>query len=1200
MQNLLLTIAGAIILAVAAAFAAPFVVDWTQWRSTFEAQAARTLGAPVVIRGPIDAQILPTPRVVLRDVSIGVDGSGTGLSVAELSGRLNLGALMRGEVVADHVSLVRPRARLVVDASGRLSLPTGVTTPTGFTVASLAVTSGAIELVDRANERTLKLDEVDLTGEVGGPTGPVRLEGEANAAGLRRRVRLNLAQFAADGTAKMRLGAQNVGSPLSIDADGVLSLAGGTPGFRGRAALVRTAAPAVPATAGDLLKAWSLSATVEATPQAVAATGLSLTLDAAERPVALSGSARLVGAGPGNPESRLDLSLSARQLDLGAMTGGATPLAATDALARLLLPLADVASSGTLDLSSDTVLLAGAAARDVKAGLDWSPGGWRARTLEARLPGGAKIALAGSLPRVAATDDPNAALFGGTVRLEAQDLPGFVAWVAPQSPGVVASLPAGAARLSAELSVSAGGFALDKLDLAAGDSRFAGTAAYTLPAGAARGRVDAALTTSDVDLDALLPPMRRLIGLGAEAIDLNLSLGGRQVRFAEASAGSLDIILKGGADGLRIERLAVEDFAGLDLTGTGRLSTPGADSTGDARFDARLSGKRAEGLPALARAFGLTQIEPFLAATKASLAPVDLKVALTVQEGRTRVEAGGRLGGLSGTGQVGFSAVDAPEGRVQVDASDAGAVLAGLGVPGLRADLGAGRLVLDLSRRLDATLDLAGARLHAQGRASLDANGRIDPELALTLESADLAALLPVVAAAGPGPVPVRFAGTLGREGESWEFKGLSGTLGGQRLDGALAYTPGEPVRAELSTPRWSVARVMALVVGAAGSGEAEGWPRGRFGPAALDGLAAEVRLGVGRFDLPGGLALDDAKIDARLADGRLAVESAGGRLAGGRFSGRFNLVRAGEAVQFDGRLALADADSAALLAAFGVTQPAAGGRVTATADLTGRGNSPFALASQLQGQGSLAVEGLEIARSDPRALQYVMLATERGPPPDQQRLAQLLADGLARAPLRLSRVESALSVVDGVARSSAARLATGDQRFALTGAFDIPALSFEATLEMQDVASAGLPAAPSATVQWRGPLTAPDKRFDLTALNSAINMRALERETKRLEAEYGRTPLTNGGEATDAAPVRRPAPAPQKPAQQTPPRATPPAPRQPAAAPGRPAAPQSYYGQYTPPGALEPGSAAPPLAPPVDIPDDPLRNPIILPPLAP
>jgi uncharacterized protein involved in outer membrane biogenesis len=1199
-QNLLLTIAGAIILAVAAAFAAPFVVDWSQWRSVFEAQAARTLGAPVIIRGPIDAQILPTPRVILRDVSIGLDGGGTSLSAAELAGRLNLGALMRGDVVADQVTLLRPRARLVIDNAGKISLPTGAARPAGFSVAQLSVLDGSFELLDRANQRAFKLDDVDLTGEVGGSMGPIKLDGEADAAGLRRRVRLNVSAFAADGTAKLRLGAQNVGSPLSVDADGVLSLAGGAPSFRGRAALVRTAAPEAGPT-GDPLKAWSLAAKVDATPQTVAATDLSLTLDAAERPVALSGSARLVAAGPGVPESRLDLTLAARQLDLAALTGGATPLAATDALARLLAPLADLAMVGSLDLSSDTVLLAGAAAREVKAGLDWSPGGWRARTLEARLPGGARIALSGTLPRVAGTGDPNAALFGGTGVLEAQDLPGFVAWVLPQARGLVASLPAGAARLAGDLSVSAGGFALDKLELAAGESRFAGTAAYTLPVAQGRGRIDAVLTTSDVDVDALLPPMQKLVALGLGTTDLNLSVGGRQVRLAGGSARSLDLILKGTSEGLGIERLALEDFAGLDLTGSGRLAALGGDGAGTARFTAKLTGRRAEGLPGLAGAFGLTRIEPFLSAAQASLAPVDLTLTLVSQDGRTTVDAGGRLGGLSGTGKLGFAADGRLSGQVALDARDGSAVLTSAGVPGLRPTLGPARLVLDLDQRVAATLEFAGARLRAEGKAALDAAGRLEPDLALTLDAADLTPLLPQNVLPATGAVPARFTGTLTRAGEEWRIGALAGTLGAQRLDGTLAYTSGQPLRATLNLPQWSLAPALALVVGASDGGGAEGWSRAAFGPAAA-APAADVTLNVGRFDLPGGLILGEAKVAARLSEGRLAVESANGTLAGGNFAGKFNLARTGQTVQFDGRLALTNADSAALFAALGVTQPKLRGRVSTTLDLTGRGTSPFALASQLQGQGSVAVEGLEIDQSDPKALQYVMLATERGPPPDQQRLAQLLSDGLARAPLKLARVESAVSVVDGVARTSAARLALGEQRFGLSGALDIPALSFEATLEMQDVASAGLPAAPAAAVQWRGPLTAPERRFDLTALSTAINMRALERETRRLEAEYGRTPLTDGGQATDAPPVRRPTPqaAPRAGGAAVAPRATPQpaAPRAPAAA--RPAAPQSYYGQYTAPGQSAPGSAAPPLAPPVDIPNDPLRNPIILPPLAP
>lgn len=1200
MQNLLLTIASAIILAVAAAFAAPFVVDWTQWRPQFEAQAARVIGAPVVIRGPIDAQILPTPRIVLRDVSIGVDGGGTGLAAAEVNGRLSLNALMRGQVVADRLDVVRPRMRLVVDATGKLALPTGAVRPAGFTIAELGITDGSLELVDRANNRTFKVDDIDLTGDIAGALGPARLEGEVETDGVRRKLRVSLAAFAPNGTGKLRLGLQNVGSPLSIDADGVLSLAGGKPSFNGRAALAKAAAPALRDADGttppaDPLKAWSLAGTADVTAQAIAVSDLSLTLEAAERPVELSGTARLTSATKTQP-SRLEMKLAARQIDLNAATGGAAPLAALNALAGTLAPLSEIAATGTLDLSTDTMLLSGAAMREVKAGLDWTPAGWRARTIQAKLPGGARASFSGSLPSVSGKADPKAALFGGTAVLEAEDLPAFASWAVPEARTMVAGLPGGPARLAADLSVSAGRFALDKLDLTAGDARFTGTAAYSLPQDGGRGRIDAVLATENVDLDMMLPAARRLVGLGMSQLDLGLSLSGKRVRYAGSSARSVDVILKGDAEGLGIERLAIADFAGLDLTGSGRLTGLDGLSDADGRFEVKLAGSRADGLPALAQAMGLTQAEPILAAMGPTLAPVDLKLTLNSKAGRTTLEAGGQLGSLTGSGRASLTAGQVDDGRVQLDAKDGSAVLTRLGVPGLKPGLGAAKLDLTLADRLDATLAFAGARLTAKGTLGRDPEGRLQPDFALNLDGADLALLLPELAAGGGRKVAANFKGTLRRDGESWRVSGLNGSIGGQALDGSLAYTSGRPVEAELSTAGWSVPKALGLVAGTSAAASGDIWPKGRFGAAALAGVAADLKLNVGKFDLPGGLALGEAKLRAQLAGGRLNVEDLSGSLAGGRLAGRFNLGRQGEAAQFDGHLTLTGADSGQLLAAAGIARPGVRGRVTLALDLTGRGNSPFALASQLQGQGSLAVEGLEIAYSDPTALQYVMLATDRGLPPDQQKLVQLLNTGLSRGPLKLARAESAVSVVDGIARTSAARLAVSEQRFGLSGFLDIPALSFEATLEMQDAAREGQPAQPAAAVQWRGTLAAPERRFDITALTAAINMRALDRETKRLEAEYGRTPLTNGGQATDLPRAQYPQPSPQ-PAPQAAPISPP---RPPAAAAQPRTVPQSYYGQYAAPGAAAPGSAAPPLPPAVVIPSDPLLSPIMQPPLAP
>nr|WP_210287020.1 AsmA-like C-terminal region-containing protein [Ancylobacter tetraedralis] len=1213
---MLLTIASAIILAVAAAFAAPFVVDWTQWRATFEAQAARAVGVPVIIRGPIEAQILPTPKFVLHDVSVGVDSAGTGLAAAALSGRLSLGALMRGEFVADGLTLVRPRIRLVVDATGTLTLPTGAGRPAGLTIGDLTIENGTLDLLDRAGGRSLRLDDIDLAGELGGVLGPLRLEGEVASAGVRRKLRLSLAQAQPDGTTKLRLGVQSIGSPFTVDADGTLAFPGGRPAFQGRASLSMRAMEAAPGAAQDPLAGWSLAGTVNATPQAVDATNLSLSLGSGERPVELSGRGRLAAVGtPDQPAARLELSLAARQIDLNAATGGASPIGVIDRFAQTIAPLTGLATSGTLDLASDTVLLGGAAMREVKAGLDWSPAGWRARAIEARLPGRASIKLSGRLPQAAGTPS-NDALFAGDMVLSAEDLPAFIGWAAPDATSLIAGLPTGAAELKGTVALAADRIALDRMNLRLGDTSLAGTAAYVFASPGGRGRIDAALSTAKVDIDTLLPPARKLLGYGGDRFDVRLSFSGTSVRLAGIDAAGADIILRSDAGGYAVERLAIANFGGLDLNGSGRLTATGASAAADGRFQARLTGARADGLPALARALGLAPVEAFASSMGADLAPLDVALDLTSQAGRTALDAKGRLGVLSGTAQLGFGAGRPMEGTLALDMSDGSAVLSTLGVPGLRAGLGPARATLALGSELDGTLSVAGATLTARGKLDFEADARARPNLALALADADLVQLFSTFPAGTVAALPASLSGTLTREGNGWQLAGLDGSLAGQKIAGRATYLPGEtlPVEADLSLDTWSLPAALGLAVGpvtgpVAGAGS--GWPDARFGTPALGGLAARVKLNLRRLELPAGLALDGARLQARLTGTGVAVEELTGALAGGRFSGRFDLTRrAGEAVQFDGHLALSDADSALLLQAADVTRPAVRGRVTLALDLTGSGRSPRAIAAALQGQGSLVVDGLEIAYADPRALQYVMLATERGLPPDQARTVQLLNEGLSRGPLKLDRLESALSVVGGVARTATARASVGAQRFTFTGSLDIPALSFETTLEIEDAAAAGQGSAPgaatgappSAGVQWRGPIAAPERRFDITPLIAAINMRALERETKRLESEYGRTPLTEAGHATDEAPAPSAAPQPQqlpaRPAVQPPKAfAAPPQQRPATIRPVPPAAPSLPF-------PMQPGTdaplLAPPLAPPIDIPPDPLRNPVAVPPMAP
>jgi hypothetical protein len=1181
-QTVLLSLATAVILAIVAAFAAPAYIDWTQWRATFETQAARAVGAPVVIRGPIVAEVLPIPKLVLHDVSIGAaDGVGTGVSVAELRGSFALGALLKGELAAEHLTLVRPKARLVLDATGKIALPTGARSPGGFSIADLAIENGAFDVLDRASGRSIALTDVDLKGDVGGPTGPLKLDGEVESNGHRQAVKLALGAPSADGSSRLRIVLGGTNAPSAFEAEGALRLAGGQPAFEGRSSY--TVKPVKDAPTPLAKAGWSLAGTVRATREGVEAQDLALSLGTGDRPVELTGTGKLAAA-PGAPAQtrapmRLDLALGARQIDLNAMTTGAAPLAAAADIVQALAPLAELTASGNLTLSSDTVLIGGAPVRELKADIGWSGNGWQVKTFAAKLPGRSAVQVTGRVPRGGTAES----LFAGDLAIDAEDLPTLAGWASPDAASLLAGLPAGAANLKGTIAAGPARVRLDNLALGLGPLRLSGTAGYTYPDAGGRGRLDANLKGDGVDLDALLPAARRLLSSGRDALDVALVFDGTRVRLSGLPAGKFGLTLASGASGLSIDRLDIDDLGGLDIVGRGRLAA--ADQL-DGGFEARLTGPKADGLAVLAQTFGPAGLDALATKLGPVLAPVDLTLKLAAAGGRSDITASGRLGAVSGNATFGLGGGE-PGGKLALDIADGADLLGRLGVPGLRAKLGPARFDATVAPKLDAQFLLAGANLTARGDLTRDAAGDWRPVLQVSLATADLAKLFPTIGAAaeGAGAVPVNLAGALTRPETTWRIDGLSGTLASARLEGALAYGPDrpEPVEADIKLDRWSLARALALIAGRAGGNGA--WPDGRFAPQPLPDVAATVNLAIGRLDMPVGLPLADARLRARLGSGSTAIEDLSGRFAGGMLSGTLKLARRGEVLAADGHLALTGADLTALLA-MASARPLLDGTVTIGLDFAGSGRTPALLAQSLAGQGSLAVDDFKLTGADPRSLQYVMLATERGAPPDGRKLAQLVSEALARGPLELPRVDASLSVLNGVAKTGTARIALGSQRFALGGSLDLARLALDASVEMEDAADPRATAPPSVTVQWRGPVANPDRRLDAAALGAAINMRALERETKRLEAEYGRSPVMDAGDTTDspedssAAPASPAAASPDAPTQMpavapvpTPAPGAPPA----AADAPRPAAPQPAATPATSPAAANPPAAAPP-----------------------
>jgi len=178
-QTTLLGVAIAIILALVSALVAPLVVDWNSYRSAFEDQASRLTGVAVRVNGTIDARILPTPHITLRDVAIGEAGQESQLRAGTIELEVGLGPLLRGEVRATELRLVAPQMTLGLDSTGAIVAPalSQAFPADALTTSRLKVEDGRIILTDAESGSRLVLQKLSFNGDVRSLLGPFKGEG---------------------------------------------------------------------------------------------------------------------------------------------------------------------------------------------------------------------------------------------------------------------------------------------------------------------------------------------------------------------------------------------------------------------------------------------------------------------------------------------------------------------------------------------------------------------------------------------------------------------------------------------------------------------------------------------------------------------------------------------------------------------------------------------------------------------------------------------------------------------------------------------------------------------------------------------------------------------------------------------------------------------------------------------------------------
>ncbi len=314
MQTTLLGLAIAIILALVSALVAPLVVDWNHYRSTFEAEASRLTGMDVRIDGPIDARILPTPLIKLRNVEVGQAGHEPQMRAGTLELEVGLGPLLRGEIRASEAHLIAPQINVGLDRSGAIDWPALSPSfkPETLSISRLNVENGRVVLTDAASGSRLVLQKLWFNGDIRSLAGPFNGTGAFVAGDELYGYRISGTGTEDGGGLKLRFGVDSTNHPLTTDIDGTLTLDHGVPQFAGTLALARPVGATLANGKRVMNEPWHAGGRIAVTPASASLQDFALQYGPDERAVIFNGKADLtLGTHP-----HLDGSVTALQVDV--------------------------------------------------------------------------------------------------------------------------------------------------------------------------------------------------------------------------------------------------------------------------------------------------------------------------------------------------------------------------------------------------------------------------------------------------------------------------------------------------------------------------------------------------------------------------------------------------------------------------------------------------------------------------------------------------------------------------------------------------------------------------------------------------------------------------------------------------------------------------------------------------------------------
>jgi large subunit ribosomal protein L24 len=167
---------------------------------------------------------------------------------------------------------------------------------------------------------------------------------------------------------------------------------------------------------------------------------------------------------------------------------------------------------------------------------------------------------------------------------------------------------------------------------------------------------------------------------------------------------------------------------------------------------------------------------------------------------------------------------------------------------------------------------------------------------------------------------------------------------------------------------------------------------------------------------------------------------------------------------------------------------------------LASHGRSASALAGALSGNGLVTLEHARIPGLDPQVFDAAINAGDGGAS-DDGKLQQVVEHSLSVKPLSVASAQIPFTIKDGRLRVSATALEGDGAQAIVSGGYDIAAdqVDVRASLASTSVGSAN--DRPEVQIFAAGPPDAINPTVDVAALSSWLAVRAIDRETRRLDS---------------------------------------------------------------------------------------------------